>query len=195
MLFRSASSDFEIKLPETGGVEGIYYIPAGSLTANQWSTVEIPLSSFATAGGDALPADHVVSQVVVKPMSGAQTFYMDDMFFSAATENTAAFLAGPDTPTVAAADVVSLFSDEYTSSLNGVNAPAENWAPQVISEMQIDGGNTIKKFDDAAWAIFNNDAGADLTGMDTLHISLYMTASSEFEIKLPDLGTGGVEGF
>ena len=64
----------------------------------------------------------------------------------------------------------------------------------LLSEMQIDGGNTIKKFDATTWAIFDG-LSTDLTGMDTLHIGLYMTASSEFEVKLPDLTVGGVEGF
>ena len=69
---------------------------------------------------------------------------------------------------------MSLFSNEYRLyGRDGNNGP--DWDAAAVSEMQIDGGNTIKKFDATTWAIF--DGRTDLTGMDTLHISLY-TASS-----------------
>ena len=126
-------------------------------------------------------------------------YYIDDVHFAQATivpapndPTSAEFLAGPDVPVAAPGDVVSLFSNEYASTLDGNNGP--DWDAAAVSEMQIDGGNTIKKFDATTWAIFDG-LSTDLTGMDTLHISLYMTASSEFEVKLPDLTVGGVEGF
>ena len=60
------------------------------------------------------------------------------------------FLAGPDAPDMDSADVVSLFSDEYTSPLNGVIG----WGDGVITEMDVN-GNTVKKFDSSVWNIFD----------------------------------------
>ena len=42
------------------------------------------------------------------------------------------------------ADVVSLFSDAYTSALNGVNSTG--WSDGPSTEMDVN-GNTIKKFE------------------------------------------------
>ena len=79
-------------------------------------------------------------------------YYIDDVHFAQATivpapndPTSAEFLAGPDVPVAAPGDVVSLFSNEYASTLDGNNGP--DWDAAAVSEMQIDGGNTIKKFD------------------------------------------------
>ena len=94
-LFRTMSSDFEIKLVDTtnGGGEGIYYIPAAQMPVNQWVTVDIPMSSFRgndSMTGGPIAADLNIDQLVVKPMNNydpsvdgpRETFYMDDMYFS-----------------------------------------------------------------------------------------------------------------
>jgi len=52
----------------------VYYVPAIDMTPDQWSVVEIPLADFTGLVGN-------VDQIVLKPMGGAETFYMDDMYF------------------------------------------------------------------------------------------------------------------
>ena len=94
-LFRTMSSDFEIKLVDltNGGGTGFYYIPAAQMPVNQWVTVDIPMSSFRgndSMTGGPIAADHNIDQLVVKPMNNfdpnvngpRETFYMDDMYFS-----------------------------------------------------------------------------------------------------------------
>ena len=59
------------------------------------------------------------------------------------------FLAGPTAPDMDSADVVSLFSDAYTSALNGVNSTG---GPS--TEMDVN-GNTIKKFEGVVYTGFD----------------------------------------
>ena len=100
------------------------------------------------------------------------------------------FLAGPDAPDMDSADVVSLFSDEYTSPLNGVIG----WGDGVITEMDVN-GNTVKKFDSSVWNIFDVPTDVSSGSAETLSISLFRTMSSDFEIKLVDTTNGGGTGF
>ena len=104
-------------------------------------------------------------------------------------ETSSAFLAGPDAPDMDSADVVSLFSDEYTSPLNGVIG----WGDGVITEMDVN-GNTVKKFDSSVWNIFDVPTDVSSGSAETLSISLFRTMSSDFEIKLVDTTNGGGEG-
>ena len=57
-----------------------------------------------------------------------------------------------------------------------------------VTEIDVN-GNTVKKFDSTTFVGFEPASTVDATGMDTLSISLYRTASSDFEVKLVDYGT------
>ena len=85
-LYRTASSDFEVKLVDYGtddawgadNVEVMHYIPAADMPVNQWVTIDIPVADLA-----GLSTSANIGQIVLKPMGGTETFYMDDMYFSA----------------------------------------------------------------------------------------------------------------
>ena len=64
------------------------------------------------------------------------------------------FLAGPDAPDMDSAEVVSLFSDEYVSALNGVVDSNGGWGDGGISEINVN-SNTVKKFDGSVWNGFS----------------------------------------
>ena len=96
-------------------------------------------------------------------------------------ETSSVFLAGPTAPDMDSADVVSLFSDAYTSALNGVIG----WGDGVITEMDVN-GNTVKKFDSSVWNIFDVPTDVSSGSAETLSITLFRTMSSDFEIKLVD---------
>ena len=122
-------------------------------------------------------------------------YYIDNVTFPQASvveapsdPTTDEFLAGPAVaPDADAADVVSLFSDGYTSALDGVGKTG--WSDSGdVTEITVE-GNTFKKFDSTTFAGFEPASTVDATGMDTLSISLYRTASSDFEVKLVDYGT------
>ena len=89
-VWRAADSELEIKLVDVGGETGIYYVPAADMPSGQWSTVEIPLDSFKKDSNSlvAMASDQPIDQIVLKPMDGAETFYVDDflLFDSGATD-------------------------------------------------------------------------------------------------------------
>ncbi len=174
---------------------------SAAYVVNQSVTAGWNYLSFDVSGADASVNWH---KIQIRPDSAGQVgnddtinfYYFDDITFPNATlvaapgePTTAAFLSGAPTPTPA--DAVSLFSDSYTSALNGVGNTS--WSQGTASELTIDNGNTIKKFDQTVFAGFDVPVDVSIGGISTLNISLYRQASSEFEIKLVDLteGTGG----
>ena len=81
--------------------------------------------------------------------------------------------------------MVSLFSDGYDI----VGVGKTGWSQSGdVTEITVE-GNTFKKFDSTTFAGFEPASTVDATGMDTLSISLYRTASSDFEVQLVDYGT------
>ena len=108
-------------------------------------------------------------------------------------ETLAEFLAGPDTPTLAAETVLSLYSDVSGYGPNNLDGLAEaGWggAPAgSVTEMTLDDGNEIKKLDTTTYAGFVPGGTDSVDGYDTLNLSLFLTDASDFEIKLVDLGT------
>jgi 1,4-alpha-glucan branching enzyme len=132
--------------------------------------------------------------------AAATRYYIDDVHFANATivaapaptnPTSAAFLAGAATP--AETDVVSLFSDAYSSALNNVSIASWSDPNTAHSEMSIDNGNTIKKFDQTVFAGFDVPVDFSIDGKTTLSVSLYRQASSDFEVKLVDLSSGTVD--
>ena len=67
-------------------------------------------------------------------------------------ETSSAFLAGPGAPDMDSADVVSLFSDDYTSALNGIGSTG--WSDGSSTEMDVN-GKTVKKFDGVVYTGFD----------------------------------------
>ena len=122
-------------------------------------------------------------------------YYIDNVTFPQASiveapsdPTTAEFPAGPAVaPDADAADVVSLFSDGYTSAMDGVGKTGWSQSGDV-TEIDVN-GNTVKKFDSTTFVGFEPASTVDATGMDTLSIGLVPTASSDFEVKLVDYGT------
>ena len=87
-LYRTAESNFEIKLvdyasgayDENTNVEAAIEIDVADMPINSWSTHSIDMSDFVAAG---LTSSANIAQIIVKPMGGAETFYLDDFYFIA----------------------------------------------------------------------------------------------------------------
>jgi hypothetical protein len=157
-----------------------------------WNDVSFDVSGAADANWE---------RVQLRPDSGTtgtKTVYLiDDVRFPQAVieqtptqPTTDAFLNGATTPTASSAGVVSLFSDEYTSSLNGVDAASWSSTRGGVAEVTLNNGNTVKQFNDTLYAGFEISGGVSTAGMDTLNLSIYRDDASDFEVKLVDLGAG-----
>ncbi len=96
------------------------------------------------------------------------------------------------TPTRAAADVISLFSNAYT------NVPVDTWSATWdmadVSDVQI-AGNATKKYTGLGFAgIEFVSQPVNATSMTHLHVDLLPTSAATFRLKLVDFGANGVFG-
>ncbi len=96
------------------------------------------------------------------------------------------------TPTRAAADVISLFSNTYT------NVPVDTWSASFdqadVADVQI-GGNTTKRYTNLTFAAVEFiSAKVNATAMTHLHVDVYTYDPAFFRIKLVDFGPNNVFG-
>jgi Bacterial Ig-like domain (group 2) len=100
--------------------------------------------------------------------------------------------AAAPTPTRAAADVVSLFSNAYT------NVPVTTWSASWdgadVADVQV-GGNATKKYTNLTFAGIEFTAPTvDASTMTHLHMDVWVNSASAFKVKLVDFGANGAFG-
>lgn len=158
------------------------------ITAGQWNSYDIPLTSFTSSGMS-------LNQVIQMKFDGQaghtpSTIFLDNIYFystgPAATEPTA---AAPAPPARNAADVVSLFSNAYTNV--AVSSWRTDWSVAVLDEVTI-AGNAAKKYSALDFVgIETNPAFVDATGMTHVHIDVWSADITSFGLKLVDFGANG----
>jgi hypothetical protein len=104
---------------------------------------------------------------------------------------TAPATAAP-TPTRAAADVISLFSNAYT------NVPVDTWSAAFdqadVAEVQV-AGNATKRYTNLVFAAAEFiTTKVNATAMTHLHLDAYMNDVANFRVKLVDFGPNNVFG-
>ncbi len=157
------------------------------IAAGAWNTLDIPLSAFAGL----LNRGHVAQMVI----SGASpTVYLDNIYFFTTEPPKASEPAeAAPTPSHAAEDVLSLFSDPYTDA--AVDTWSASWDQADVEDVII-GGNTTKKYSNLVFAgIEFTSATIDAGEMTHFHIDLWTpdpTADpAAFRVKLVDFGADG----
>ena len=149
-----------------------------------WSSIDIPLSQF--SGVD-------LADVIQMKFDGNGTIYLDNIYFyktggggGGATTPT---IAAP-TPTLPAADVISLFSNAYT------NVPVDTWRTdwsQASFEDVSIAGNATKKYTSLDFVGIETVANQiNATGMTHFHIDVWTPNATLFAVKLVDFGPNGV---
>jgi hypothetical protein len=162
-----------------------------AVTSGSWSSIDIPLSSF---GG--LQSRAQLAQMIISGSSA--TMYVDNVYFykvPAPPAPTAPTEAAP-TPTAAAANVVSLFSNAYTNAT--IDTWSADWDQADVSDVLIS-GNATKRYTNLVFAgIEFTSAPVNATAMTTFHVDLWTpnaTASPALlKIKLVDFGANGTFG-
>ena len=151
-----------------------------------WNSYDIPLSEFTglTTRGN-------IAQLV---FSGAPagTVYIDNVYFyktAVVVTPTVPTVAAP-TPTTAAADIISLFSNAYT------NVPISTWrtdwsAGSTLTDMQI-AGNDTKKYTNLNYFGVDATGTINATPMLYFHIDIWTPDLTAFKIKLVDFGPNGI---
>jgi len=153
------------------------------LIANQWTSIDIPISAFTSQG-------LTVSQIfqlkfVGTPWAGG-TVFIDNIYFYKDTESLTT--AAP-TPVKPAADVISMFSGAYT------NVPIAtwrtDWSAATLEETAV-AGNAVKKYSDLNFVGIEPVAPIDAAAMTHFHVDVWSSDYTEFRIKLVDFGANGV---
>ncbi|MFH7011116.1 hypothetical protein ACHRV5_04550 [Flavobacterium sp. FlaQc-52] len=154
-----------------------------NLTANQWTSIDIPISAFTSQDG------FIVTNIFQLKLVGTPwaqgTVFIDNIYFY--KEGTS--LTPAPTPTKAAGDVISLFSDAYTNI--PMSTWRTSWSSAVLEETAIS-GNAVKKYADLDFVGVEPVAPIDATAMTHFHVDVWSSDFTEFRIKLVDFGANGV---
>ena len=174
----------DLKVTPIGGGETL--VSLTPLNTGTWNSYDIPLSDF-TAVNLA-----IVNQFKFDGQGGTNpsNIYVDNLYFykTAGSGGNAPTTAAP-TPTHAAADVVSLFSDSYTD-VAGINYNP-NWGQSgfgdVNTAFDTSGGNLA-----IGYLNFNYQgmdfAAQDLSSMEFLHVDIWTPDATD--LKVTPIGGG-----
>ena len=167
------ATSFEVFLISEGPLETSYTI---TTTQGGWQSVDIPLSEYSSVVD--------LTKAFQFKFVGAGTIYVDNMMFTdtAATVVTPAepTTAAP-TPTVAAADVISVFSDTYTAVADVDTNP--NWGQSTVTTVEmIEGNNTLKMAGLNYQGI--QYATQDVSGKTTLHLDYWTADATTLDVFL-----------
>lgn len=156
-----------------------------ALTPDAWSSLDLPFTMFPGLTG----RTHI-SQVIFS--GGSPTVYVDNMYFYRDVAPTEPTAAAP-TPTYAAGDVISLFSNAYA------NVPIDTWSASWdaadVADVQV-AGDDAKLYTNLVFAgIEFTGAPIDATAMTHFRVDIWTpdpTADpAAFRIKLVDFGADG----
>ncbi|MFT3913966.1 MAG: Ig-like domain-containing protein [Anaeromyxobacteraceae bacterium] len=189
-LWSTDATTFKVKLVDFGadnafgGGDDKEHELTFPVTKDQWNAVDVPLANFTGLTTKA----HLAQMILV---SSTATVYVDNVYFykGAAPPPPAEPTAAAPTPTRAAADVISMFSDAYT------NVPVTTWrtdwsgASVVLAEVNV-AGNATKKYSGLTFAgVQIPDATRiDASAMTNLHVDVWTPNATKFGVKLVNFG-------
>jgi hypothetical protein len=172
--FGSPNTEAEVSVsPNTGG--GV------------WKSYDILLSSFGALTSRANISQFIISSTNTTP---TQTFWVDNVYFYTAPVPPSAPTAAASTPTVPAANVISLFSGAYTDAPTNWNAFGGATA---YTEVTV-AGNPTKKYDNLDYIGAVPASLINATAATTLHVDVWTPIDATFRIKLVDFGADLVVG-
>ncbi len=176
----------------TGAGEVLVEVP---LTPGSWNSVALPKSAFTGMTWNSVFQLKFDGQFNADGSANTTPYdvYLDNIYFSQAAATTAPVTNAPD-PTENPADVVSIFSDSYT------NVPVANFDPnwgqsghtQVNTTFDPTGTGTNFAL---AYPNFNYQgteigSNLDLSGMDFLHIDIWVAAGTNRMVKVSPINNG-----
>ncbi len=158
------------------------------LLKNAWSSLDIPMSAFTGLTGRGKIAQLILS-------GSSRTLYVDNVYFYKVPGPPAPTTAAP-TPNVAAANVVSLFSNAYTNV--PVSTWSAGWDQADVADVQV-AGNDTKKYSNLVFAGIEFTAPVvNASTMTHFHMDIWTpdstTAPKAFKVKLVDFGANGTFG-
>ncbi|MBK7637504.1 MAG: hypothetical protein IPJ13_26860 [Saprospiraceae bacterium] len=170
------STSLKVYLISPGPVETAFTL---TVPTSGWSSVDIPLSTFSPVN---------LSNVIQLKFDGNGTIYLDNIYFTNCIP--APEVAAP-TPTCAAGNCISMFSNAYT------NVPVDTWRTSWSSATLKDttiAGNDTKKYTNLDYVGIETTGAnlLNLTNMTFIHLDYWTPNMTTFRVKLVDFGPNGI---
>jgi hypothetical protein len=188
-LFGIKLVDFGADAAYGGGDDVEHQVNINAPAQNTWVSLDIPLSDFAGL----TTTSHIAQYILVGQPTGSTTVYVDNVFFhkEGSVTPTEPTVAAP-TPTQAAANVISLFSDAYT------NVPVDtwrtDWSAATLEDVTI-ASNPTKKYSALDFVGIETVTNQlDVSEMEFFHIDIWSPNFTLFGIKLVDFGADAAFG-
>lgn len=156
---------------------------AGTITQGEWVSVDIPLSDYNMDRSQ-------VTQLLFDTLGNTATIYIDNLYFYVDAP-TMPLVAAP-TPTADAANVISIYSDAYTSTT--VTEFPTSWSNSGFAEIQVQGNNTIQ-YSNLAFTGIVTDYGnpTDLTAMNFVHFDYWTPDATTLGFKIVNTAVNPVQ--
>ena len=191
-VWSSDFTQFKVKLVDFGangafggGDDVEHEITISTPAQETWVSLDLPLSSFTGLTTRA----HIAQLIYVGAPSGNNTVYIDNVYFYnlGGSLTTAA-----PTPTLPAANVISMFSGAYT------NVPVDtwrtSWSQATLTDVNV-AGNPTKKYSGLDFVgIEATSTPINATSMTHFHTDVWSSDFTNFKVKLVDFGANGVFG-
>jgi uncharacterized protein YciU (UPF0263 family) len=160
-----------------------------TVTPNTWVSLDIPLSDFAGLTN----REHMSQFIFSAAPAGEANVYIDNVYFYKETAASTEPQSAAPTPTVDAANVISLFSDAYTDV--AVDTWRTEWSAVDYTETTVD-GNDVKLYSNLNFVGIETIANQiDASSMTHFHVDYWTGNASVFRVKLVDFGPdGGFDG-
>jgi hypothetical protein len=171
-----------------GGDDSEFELVFDNLSKEQWNTLRIPLSDFT-----GLQNRSNIAQLILSGLpTGSSTLYVDNVYFSSedgGSQTDEPVNAAP-APTLDPANVLSLFSDEYT------NLPVDTWRTEWSSATLEDidlFGNPTKKYTDLDFVGIETTGEnlVDASEMEYIHLDVWTPNMEVVRVRLVDFGADG----
>lgn len=190
-IWSSDLTEFKVKLVDFGadgafggGDDKEHEITILNPEKEKWVSLDIPLSHFTGL----TTRSHIAQLIFVGAPSGSTTVYVDNVFFY----NLNGSITAAPTPNVAAANVISMFSEAYTNV--AVDTWRTSWSSATLTDLNIN-GNATKKYSALDFVgIETTTTPINATAMTHFHTDVWSSDFTDFKVKLVDLGANGVFG-
>ncbi len=192
------NAQFQVELVDFGAdVAGAMTTTISVNEAQQWLTLELPLSGFS-----GLTSRSNLAQIIFVDVNGnIPSFYADNIYFFDDGGDPPPPPPPPDyiptepapTPTHAPGNVISIYSDHYSNvPVDYFNGFWEPWQTTGSAEFDIDGDNILYYFDFNFVGIEFANPTVDATSMTHLHVHIYLpnplSSNAQFQVELVDFG-------
>lgn len=188
------STSFRFKLVDFGangafgGGDDVEHETTITPTLNGWNHISVPI-----AGMTGLTTKSNIAQLIFASAPvGTSVVYIDNVIFSKDAAPLQEPTVAAATPTKAAANVMSMFSNAYTNV--AVDTWRTSWSAATLTDIQI-GSDDVKKYTGLDFVGIETVASQlNISMMDSFEFDLWTPNSTTFKFKLVDFGADGAFG-